>query len=72
MGVHGGGCPEIDFGGAASRGGGELVEPKVCEGCTRQFFRSMLPVMRLREKLCPECRRQRDKLAEMQQRAMRD
>ena len=54
---------ELSFDAVASKPGGELVEPKVCEWCSRQFFRAVMLPMRLREKLCGECRKRRERAA---------
>lgn len=62
--IHGGGSVELNFNHVASRPIDGTVEPKVCEWCTRQFFRSAFPPMRLREKLCADCRKRRNVVAE--------
>lgn len=55
--VHGGASNvELSFDAVASRPMGEVLEPKICEKCTRQFFRGVLLAPALRDKLCPGCR----------------
>jgi len=65
--VHGGATNvELSFDAVASKPRGEMVELKVCECCSRRFFRPVTLPMRLREKLCGECRKRRQRAAGVQ------
>lgn len=73
--IHGGGCPDISFDAAASRSVGVRVEPKVCEGCKRQFFRPVPVIAKVTvngvtiqggEKYCRACRARKKPAAGVQ------
>ena len=53
MGSIGGGCIDLNHAASTSFSADQRVEPKICENCSKTFFRSLLSM----DKYCAHCKK---------------